>query len=342
MTHRTSFASRFAIAASALALCAACGDDMEDDDASLAFDVTSTSQVAAAETVDYLVTGLTDGQAYRITLVVAGNVTVADGVGTFVDNDDNGAADAGASENVALITEINGSPVANGGAKTVPAGTDDPAAPTGIFPIDGTIALTVTGVAAGVVYPVLYENGGASTFLEINAGGAPIEPHVVGGAVSVSGTVVVPAVNSSILSAETVDYSILGLNDEQAYRITLVVAENMTAPGDGTGIFVDNDDNGAADAGPSELVALITTVNGAPVDNGGAKTVPAGTDDPSDPSGIYPSNGAITVTVSGVSTGTVYPVIYENGGASTFLEIDASGVPTETYIVGSATTVTVL
>ena len=51
-------------------------------------------QFASALTVG----GLVDTQAYRVTLVVADNVTV-DGIsGAFVDGDMNGAADAGASE----------------------------------------------------------------------------------------------------------------------------------------------------------------------------------------------------------------------------------------------------
>ena len=47
----------------------------------------------------------------------------------------------------------------------------------------------------------------------------------------------------------------------------------------------------------------------------------------------------ITLSVTGVAEGTVYPVVYENGGASTFLEIDSAGAPTETYYIASATTV---
>ena len=142
-----------------------------------------TTTIAVDGTVDYTISGLVDTQAYRITLVVDGNITAAGGVGTFVDGDMNGAADAGASENIALITTVNGNDQT--GAKTVPAGSDDPAAPTGIFPTNGEITLTVTGVAAGTVYPVIYHNGGASTFLEIDGSGAPTEIHVVAGAVTV-------------------------------------------------------------------------------------------------------------------------------------------------------------
>ncbi|MCB9640888.1 MAG: hypothetical protein H6728_04365 [Myxococcales bacterium] len=150
----------------------------------ITFNTQSNSQVAAAGTVDFTITGLTDTQAYRITLVVAANLTTSgDGKGTFVDADKNGAADAGASENIALITKVNGEAVT--GAKTVPAGTDNPASPTGIFPKSGTITLTVTGVAAGKVYPVIYHNGGTSTFLELDSAGMPTETYIVGSAVIV-------------------------------------------------------------------------------------------------------------------------------------------------------------
>ena len=140
--------------------------------------------VDVAGTQTYTITGALPDQAYRITLVVDGNITVASGAGTFIDNDDNGAADAGASQDIALITSVNGTE--QGGAKTVPGGDVDPASPSGVFPSDaGEITLTVTGVGEGTIYPVVYHNGGASTFLEIDSSGAPTEIHVVAGAVTV-------------------------------------------------------------------------------------------------------------------------------------------------------------
>ena len=544
----------------------------------------STTTAGVGDVTEYTVTGLSDDQAYRITLVVDGNITVANAAGTFVDNDDNGAADAGASENIALITSVNGT--AQDGAKTVPAGSDDPASPTGVFPSDGEITFSVTGVAAGTVYPVIYHNGGASTFLEIDGSGVPIETHVVGGGLTIEGgdslyaqlggeaairavldefivqvaaddrinwmfansdldalknmlhdqvceatgggctytgqdmktahtgmaitdaqfdaliedflaaldnlgvpyaldgsetidpllmalvgmkgdivedaagdtvlfnqlggyeavgTVVdeilavvaadtringffantdlvmlrallveqiceatggycvysgrtmleshaglgiseghwnafiedtltaldnlgipyaldgsetidplltalvgmkgdiveeapmaAPGTTSTIATGGTVDFTFSGLSDMQAYRITLVVDGNITVAGS-AGTFVDNDANGAADAGASENIALITSVNGTA--QAGAKTVPAGSDDPASPTGVFPSGGEITLTVTGQAAGTVYPVLYHNGGASTFLEIDGSGVPIETHLVGGGVTV---
>jgi|GEM_PF-466085 len=301
----------------------------------------SLTTAGVGDVTEYKVTGLDDNQAYRITLVVADNVTVSGASGTFVDNDENGAADAGASEEIALITSVNGAD--QDGAKTVPGGMDDPASPSGVFPSGGEITLEVTGVAAGTVYPVVYHNGGDSTFLEIDENGAPTETHVVGGGLTIEGGDVTenpmasPSTDSTIDVDGTVDYTVSGLNPEQAYRITLVVDGNVTVSG-GAGTFVDNDENGAADAGASENVALITSVNGEAQD--GAKTVPGGTDDPAAPSGVFPSdNGEITLTVTGVAAGTVYPVIYHNGGESTFLEIDSNGAPIETHLVAGGVTV---
>lgn len=314
-------------------------DDMGMEGGAITFDQTMARMVAAGGTADYVITGLTDGQAYRITLVVGGNITApGDGTGTFVDNDMNGAADAGASENTALITSVNGMAV-DPGAKTVPGGMDDPAAPTGVFPSGGQIAITVTGVGPGTIYPVAYENGGSSTFLEIGDDGAPVENYAVGGALEVmaGGPIAVMPTDASMVDVGgEVQYTISGLNNAQAYRITLVAGGNITTSGDGTGTFIDNDMNGAADAGPSERYALITSVNGAQLSDGGAKTVPGGMDDPAMPSGIFPQDGEITVTVTGMATGTVYPVIYENGGDSTFLELGGDGAPVETYIVAGA------
>ena len=181
----------FALSAT-LCLSVACGDNNDDNndnndnnDIAPAFAVapTTAQSSAVAGTTDYTVTVPSDTQAYRITLVVEDNVTVSGGKGTFKDDDDNGAADAGASEAIALITKVNGTDQT--GAKTVPAGTDDPSAPSGVFANGNTITFTVTGVAAGTVYPVVYVNGGDSTFLEIDDDGEPVEAHLVAGGLTI-------------------------------------------------------------------------------------------------------------------------------------------------------------
>ena len=331
----------------ALSLAVGCGDNNEDnnDDNNGGSAESIAIAPAGAQSLDadadgevtYTFTGLKDAQAYRVTLVVDENLTASGATGTFVDEDKNKAADAGASENVALITSVNGTTQA--GAKTVPAGTDDPASPSGVFPTDGKITLKIKGVAAGAVYPVIYHNGGASTFLELGDDLKPTETYAVGGKITVTGgenLAVKPSGDqSAAVDAET-SYEVTGLRDAQAYRITLVSGSNVTVTA-GLGVFIDGDANGAADAGASEETALITSVNG--MAQAGAKTVPAGTDDPTNPSGIFPESGKITFKVKGVAAGSVYPVIYHNGGSSTFLELGADLKPTETYIVAGKLTV---
>lgn len=171
-----------------MTLSISCGEDDGEtttEDPTVVLDVTpdTTQTIAAAGTVDVVITAPSDTQAYRITLVVADNVTVAGEAGTFIDMDMNDAADAGASEAIALITKVNG--VDQAGAKTVPGGMDDPMSPSGVFAKDGKITLTITGVAAGTVYPVIYHNGGSSTFLEIDGSGKPVETYIIAGGITV-------------------------------------------------------------------------------------------------------------------------------------------------------------
>jgi hypothetical protein len=320
----------------------ACGGDDGDGGGGggLSFSPTTAQTVQAGATKEYTISGLNDAVAYRVTLVVGANITVSGTTATFLDNDDNGAADAGASENIALITALNGEAIT--GVKTFPGGMDDPAAPTGIFPEGGEIVVEITGLAAGTVVPVAYPNAGATTFLEVGADGAPVENYGVGGALTVSGSagqpVVIPNVNQTLAVDSTVDYTIYGLNDTLNYRITLVVAANVTVTLT-KGVFVDAAGDGAADAGASENIALITSANGEAVADGGAKTIPSPMDDPAAPTGVRPSGGKITVTITGKAAGEVYPVAYVNGGASTLLELGAGGAPSEVYSIGGKITV---
>lgn len=286
------------------------------------------------------VSGVDPAKYYRVTLVSGDLITVAaDGSATFQDSGA-GTANAGPSDATAGLFHIHyGTLPAL--AKTFPAGTDDPAAPTGISPLDDLVSFGVEGVDGGTVYPVIYENTGASTFLEIDASGSPIETYVVGPAITVSplpGIAVAPSTPTTIAAGATTDYTITGLDDTYAYRITLVVADNVTAPGDGTGTFVDGG-AGTANAGNSQDYALITAYNGTNDVTPGAKTIPDPADDPAAPTGIFPTGGQITVTIEGVAAGTVVPVAYRNGGTSTFLEIDGNGAPVEDYAVGGALTV---
>jgi hypothetical protein len=323
---------------SAMMLLQACGGDEASDKAPIVSPTTDGTVLAGATTM-YTITGLDNDQAYRVTLVVSDNITVNGASGTFKDMDDNGAADAGASEGVALITKINGNAIA--GVKTYPAASDNPDSPSGILPQNGQITVEIMGVAAGKVYPVVYENGGSTTFLEVDENGKALENYAVGGGLSVSGSsgnpVVIPNVAQTLAVDDKVDYTIYGLQDDKKYRVTLVLGDNVDVNLT-SGTFVDADDNGAADAGASENIALISVVNGE-ANEPGTKTVPAPTDDPANPTGVAPSGGKITVTITAVGAGTVYPVAYVNGGASTLLEVGENGTPTEIYSIGGAITV---
>ncbi|MCA9568308.1 MAG: hypothetical protein KC656_10710 [Myxococcales bacterium] len=303
----------------------------------------SPQTLGVGDQVSFDVTDVDPDQAYRVTLVHGDNITWdGDGNAVFVDSG-TGTANAGPSDSYAGLFHVQyGTLPAL--AKTHPAATDDPAAPSAIFPINGMVSFGVEGVAAGSVYPVIYHNGGESTFLEIDENGSAIEHYIVGPEMTIEAppppppVTVEPSTPVTIAPGETYDYTITGLNDAYKYRITLVVAANITTPGDGTGSFVDSG-TGTANAGNSQDYALITYYNTTYAVDPPAKTIPAATDDPANPTGITPSGGEITVTIEGVADGTVYPVAYRNYGASTFLEIDGSGYPTESYGVGGSLTV---
>jgi hypothetical protein len=322
---------------SAMMLLQACGGDESSEKTPIVSPATDGTVLAGATTT-YRITGLDNDQAYRVTLVVSDNVTVNGASGTFKDMDGNGAADAGLSENIALITKVNGTAIL--GVKTYPAGTDNPDMPSGIFPQNGEIAVEIMGVANGKVYPVVYENGGSLTLLEVDETGRALENYAVGGGLTVSGSsgnpVVIPNILQELAVGDKVDYTISGLQDDKKYRITLVLGANVDVTLT-TGTFMRTE-MGTANAGASENVALITSVNGQPNDPG-TKTVPATTDDPANPTGVIPSGGKITVTITGVGPGTVYPVAYPNGGTSTLLEVGENGTPTEIYSIGGAITV---
>lgn len=326
-----------AVALSLVTACAADSDKSTDSGASVADGTPALSPVEVqsiekGERVVFRALGLDDGQAYRATLVAAGNVGFVDGEPRFVDMDGNGAADAGNSTASATITSVNGE--LYDGAKTVPGGDDDPAAPSGIWPIDGAIDIEVTGVGTGGSVLVVYENGGASTFLEIDASGAPLERFDIGGRVEVLADGmpdVTPVYDQAVEVGGATTYTIGDLDDGQAYRITLVVADNISWSGDAA-VFVDADASGTADAGASEEIGLITMVQGEAIT--AAKTFPAGDDDPMAPSGVFPKEGRISIEVMGVGAGAIVPVAYANGGASTFLEVDMDGLAVEPHGLG--------
>ena len=152
------------------------------------------------------------------------------------------------------------------------------------------------------------------------------------------GIVFTPGTAQSIPTYESLELGIDGLDPATAYRVTLVLAENVTTNGDGTGTFVSKFDgtSDVVDPGSSEYVVVIDQVNLEAITP--ANTAPA-QEDPNDPSGIFPRFGGLIVVnlTSAGSAGTVYPVFHVNGGNSTHLEI-TDGVPTEFYVIGPAIT----
>lgn len=328
-----------------------------------------TGDDAEGDEVTYTATGLNPESFYRVTLVVDDNITIDDGAATFVDTaendgEGNGAADAGPSEEIALITEVNGEAVETP-AKTVPPANEDGTPNDDAIAPDaaGTITVTVDAIEdgnGGTVYPVVYEQGGETTFLEVDEDGTPTELYGVGGAfvatAQIGGLVVSPQTETSVTvnsltgtdaEGDEGTYTITGLDDATAYRITLVPAENVTVSDDGTeatfAVTTTDDDITVADSAGAEEVAQIVTVNGEEVTadetNGDGRTVPATDDDPIAPTGVFPVDGTITIVVDGVDAplnpgGSIRPVAYVNGGASTFLEVSDEGVPSEVYGVG--------
>lgn len=131
----------------------------------------------ASDDRQYTVSNLTE-DAYRITLVEAANISTTGGVTSFADDDDNNIADPGNTNTTADITLVNGTAV-DTPARTVPASTTVPG--TEIAPVNGTITFTVDGYATGSLRPVVYVNDGASSFLEVDDDGVPVEAFGVGG-----------------------------------------------------------------------------------------------------------------------------------------------------------------
>ena len=146
---------------------------------------------------------------------------------------------------------------------------------------------------------------------------------------------IAPAANSpqafeAVTSDSTTDvtsdnrtYTVSGLDPTKTYRITLFASAQITNPtGDAT--FADSapDDN-VADAGTAG--AQIISVNGTA--RAGAGTVGA----------ITPQNGTITFIVDATTVNTsTNPVVFLEGGATTNLDLDASGHPVEGFGIGGA------
>ena len=141
--------------------------------------------VSAGERVTATFTDLVPGQVYRVGLVGAAALQPDEAAVRFADDDGDGVADSGGAIGIGRIVAIHGADIVP--ADTYPSLADDPAAPSGVTAIQGRITVTIEGVGPGELAPVLYPNGGASTLLEVDAEGLPLEPVGVGGRVLVVG-----------------------------------------------------------------------------------------------------------------------------------------------------------
>lgn len=133
-------------------------------------DVDGVTETSAADNRTYTATGLDNDEIYRITLVEAANVTIANGEATFVEAaaPDRGLADAGTVGGA--IVAVNGLRVSR--VQSVGA----------VVPDDGTITVDVDAATASRLYPVIYtDQEGVNTRLNLDAVGGPTEPYGVGG-----------------------------------------------------------------------------------------------------------------------------------------------------------------
>lgn len=123
--------------------------------------------------------------------------------------------------------------------------------------------------------------------------------------------------------ADDRQYRALGLTTGQAYRITMFASANVEASAGAT-VFAERAGTGEADPGP--LTARLVKVNGS--------ALSAGSIDQS-VGGVMPVNGQITFTVDGDRPEHLVPVVHvDEGGASTGLDVDAQGRPTEPFGLG--------
>ena len=141
--------------------------------------------LSVGERVAVTFTDLDPEQVYRVGLVGAAALQPGPDGTRFVDHDHDGIADGGGAGGIGRIVAIHGADVVP--TETYPAVTDDPSDPSGVTAIQGRITVTVEGAGPGEVAPVLYPNGGASTLLEVDDGGHPLEPVGVAGRLHVVG-----------------------------------------------------------------------------------------------------------------------------------------------------------
>ena len=145
--------------------------------------------------------------------------------------------------------------------------------------------------------------------------------NITPGAAAAQAVEVVGGDNATDVASDNRSYSVSGLDQTKTYRITLFQSTQITNP-TGDAVFVDTtpDDN---QADPGTVGSQIISVNGTA--RAGAATV----------GGVAPVNGTITFVVDAVTANrSDNPVIFLEGGATTNLDLDASGKPTEAFGIG--------
>lgn len=137
----------------------------------------------------YNVSGLVEGEEYRITVLAAASVTGTDAAPVFSDTDGDNLAEVGTR--AAVIKSVNGgTPQDNSGDGTALADADGTQTAVFVAGADGNATFVLEGVAEESVRPVVYRNGGPgntaddggiSPRLELNADGTAKDEADLGG-----------------------------------------------------------------------------------------------------------------------------------------------------------------
>jgi hypothetical protein len=267
-------------------------------------DAEANPDATAGDNRSYTATGLTAGQAYRITLVQCSLVTNTNGQFSFQDNDgDANASEPEDSDGLATAGVVGARIVTVNGAAYAPVAPETTQSAPAVQPVNGAITFVIDATGVGCATPVIYtDQGGANTRLNIDAQGRPTEPFGVGGSVNTGppeaaignqgGNVTVatvdPAGDSFTSTTASYFYDAGDTFQFQGAGITLAQFEGILSAGDilaisynpdpagGSSFNVTTDINGAvptvsaavsnrdADPGPNDVTVTITPKAGTP------------------------------------------------------------------------------
>ena len=149
-------------------------------------DAEANPDATASDNRSYTATGLTAGQAYRITLVQCSLVTNTNGQFTFQDNDgDANNSEPDDTDGLATAGTVGARIVTVNGADYNPVAPATTQSAGAVQPVNGAITFVIDSTGVGCATPVIYtDQGGANTRLNIDAQGKPTEPFGVGGSVN--------------------------------------------------------------------------------------------------------------------------------------------------------------